>query len=280
MKKLAVLALVIAALLGMTCLAETDAAVVRLDDLALAYADAGGVRSVRFEGAGIMLAVGEPDGDMTLQASVHNGNGQMMDALLKIVGQEVLLSMGGLSATYAVDLQAFAGEGNSAEDTARGLTRALQLAGSHLDVVLYAATRDDGNGMRSVEVPLPMPQLISMAEALLSAAEDPNQDDEMDSLYSQVDALNGEARLGFRYSPENGAFELAAMQGGRGMRLSGTMHMANEQMTFISIADEEERLDALHLDDEQKARLREELGILLSKFTGFADASGLNGIMP
>lgn len=288
MKKLAALALVLAVLLGVSALGEqilpdeTEASILRLTDLALAFVDESGMRSVRFEGSSLTAAIGISQGAPTLQVNFANDNGQMVDGVVQLAGREVLLSMGGISGTYAIDLQTFTGEDDGAEDTVRGLTQVLQLAGSHLDVVLYAMTRDDGSGMRSVEMPLPMPQLIGAAESLLSVTEgmEATQDVDLDELRQQAEALNEEAVLIFRYSPETGAFELSAIQNGRGMRLLGTMQLSNEMMTFINITDDEEKLDALHLTPMQLEDLRSELDMVLVKYGDFVTAIGLDNLLP
>ena len=288
MRRLVVLLLSLALLLGISALAEpaspaeTEASILRLTDLSLAYVDESGMRSVRFEGSSLTAAIGISQGAPTLQVNFANDNGQMVDGVVQLAGREVLLSMGGISGTYAIDLQNFTGEDDNADDTVRGLTQVLQLAGSHLDVVLYAMTRDDGSGVRSLEVPLPMPQLISSAESLLSVTRgmEATQDVDLDELYQQVEALDDEAVLHFSYSPETGAFELSAIQNGRGMRLSGTMQLTNETMTFINITDDEEKLDALHLTPRQLEDLRSELDMVLVKYGDFVTAIGLNDIMP
>ena len=81
MKRIVALLLALTLALGLSCLAEADASVVRLGDLTLSYADESGVRSVRFEGASLTLAIGEPEGMPTVQASFDNGNGQMVDGV-------------------------------------------------------------------------------------------------------------------------------------------------------------------------------------------------------
>ena len=281
MKKAVALALVLAALLGFSALAETDASIVRMSDLSLAYVDADGVRSVDFDGAVLTMALGEPNGMATVQVNFDNGNGQVVDAVAQIAGRELLLAMGGISGTYAVDLQAFAGEGNSGDDLANGLKHTLSLAGSHLDVVLYAITREGENGMRSVTAPLPMPQLISAAEALLSVREDAQDSQTMDmnELYGAVESMGEDAMLGFRYNPTTGAFELAAVQNGKGMRLSGTMSLSTEDMTFIDISQDEDRLDALNLTPEQMEDLRSEMDMVLVKYADFMTGAGLDGFL-
>ncbi len=288
MKRLVALVLALAALLGFSALAEpaapaeSMAGIIHLSDLALAYADEDGMRSVRFENSSLTAAIGKCEGAPTIQINFDNGNGQMVDGVIQLDGQQVLLSMGGISGIYAIDLQAFAGEGNSAEETARGLTHALDLAGTHLDVVLYAVTRERSGGMRSVEMPLPMPSLISAAESLLSVTRgmQATDDVDLDDLNGQMEALDAEAMMGFRYSPETGAFELAAVQNGRGMCFSGTMKLTHEPMTFINIMGDEERLDALHLTDEDLEELRGELDMVLVKYADFVTAVGLGDVMP
>lgn len=282
MKRAVALALVLMALLGMAALAETDASIVRMSDLTMAYADGNGTRSVRFDGAVLTVAVGEPDGMPTVQANFDNGNGQVVDAVVQLVDQQVLLSMGGISGTYAVDLQAFAGEGNSAENLANGLRHTLSLAGAHLDVVLYAITREEEDGMRAVQAPLPMPQLISAAEALLAvrAQTQDSQEANLNEVYQRVESMGEEAMLSFRYSLDTGAFDLAAVQDGRGMSLSGTLQMTVEPANFIDISGDEDRIDALNLTPEQLDDLRSELDMVLVKYADFLTGAGLNGLMP
>ena len=281
MKRMLALVLALAALLGVAAHAETKASIVRLSDLALSYVSGGSRRSVRFADATLTLAMGTSSGAPTVQANFDNGAGQVVDGVAQIAGREILLSMGGLTGTYAIDLQAFAGPEDSGEDIARGLSGALSLAGSHLDVVLYAITQEDADGMRSVEVPLPMPQLISAAEAMLSVTEgmEATQEMDLDGLYSRVENMGEQAVLSLRYSMESGAFELAAIQDGRGMRLTGTMDMAFEPMTFIDITDDEEKYDLLNLSPEALEQLRGELNMILIKFVNFAGGTGLDDII-
>ena len=282
MRKMVALLLVLIALLGLTARAESNASIVRLSGLALSYVEPGGARSVRFNSASMRIALGASEGAPTIQATFDNGEGQAVDGVAQIVGREILLSMGGITGTYAVDLETFATEGNSGDDIAKGLSGALSLAGAHLDVVLYAITREEANGMRALEVPLPVPQLITAAEGLLSvtAGMDATQDMDMDELRERMENMGEDAMLGFRYNASTGAFELAAVQGGRGMRLSGTMEMSFEPTTFIDITDDEEKYDLLHMPPEVLEQLRGELNMILTKFVNFADGSGLNGIIP
>lgn len=282
MKRMVALLLALVALLGMAARAEEKSSIVDLSGLAISYVDSRGARSVRFNRASMRVALGNSKGAPTVQATFDNGDGQVVDGVAQIVGRELLVSVGGITGTFALDMNALAAEGSTGDELARGLGNALSLAGSHLDVVLYAVTREDGTGMRAVEVPLPVPQLITAAEGLLSIADGmgATQDMDLEGLRASVEGIGEDARLGFRYSPETGVFEIAAIQGGRGMRLSGTMAMTFEPTTFIDITDDEEKYDLLNLSPEVLEQLRYELNMILTKFVDFADGTGLDDLLP
>lgn len=283
MKKIVALLLAMLVLAGsLTALAEGNASIVRISDMALSYVSGDRARSARFGNASLTLALGMSENAPTLQMMFESDYGQAVDAVVQLVEENVLFSMGGLSATFALDLDHFSTPDNSGEDMAKGLSAALSVAGSHLDVVLYALTRDEGNGMRSVSAPLPMPQLIRAAEAILAAgAGEDEQDTALDELRDRVASLEGEAMMGFRYNLDNGQFELSAVQNGTGMRLSGTMAMSFEPMTFIDTTPEYgEVWDLMNMTPEQQETLRGELQILFPKLLAYADGTGMGGIMP
>ena len=283
MKKIVALLLVLLMLAAsLTTLAEGNASIVRMSDISLSYVSGNRARSARFGNASLTLALGLSEGAPTLQMMFENDFGQAVDAVVQLVGEDVLFSMGGISATFALDLDHFSTPGNSGEDIAKGLSAALSVAGSHLDVVLYALTRDEGNGMRSVTAPLPMPQLIRAAEAILAVGDgEDNQDATLEELRGKVTSLEGEAMMGFRYNPDNGQFELSAVQNGTGMRLSGTMAMTFEPMTFIDITPEYgEVWDLMNMTPQQQETLRGELQILFPKLLDYANGTGMDGIMP
>lgn len=282
MKKLFALMLALMLLAGLAAQAETNATVVRLSNLSLAAVNGGSARSVKFNKAALQFAVGVPNGITTLQSNFDNGNGQVVDAVLQVVDREIRFSMGGLTGVFIIDLNAFATEGNSGDAIARGLNEALTLAGTHLDMVLYAITQDDGKGMRSVEVPLPATQLIVAAEGLLSVAEgmDAAEDIDLDGLHDSVQSIGDGAVLSFRYNPSSGAFELSAVQNGRGMRMSGTMTIGVEPMTFFEVSDAEERYDVLNLSPETLAQIQGEMNMILKKLVNYAGGTGLDKLIP
>lgn len=273
MKKLVALLLALATLAASVfAMAEENASIVRVSDVSLSYVGQSGARSVRFEDASIVAALGFSEGAPTLQLMFDNGMGQAVDAVAQLADKDLLLSMGGISATYSVSMDHFATPGNSGEDIAKGLSQSLSLAISHLDVLLYAVTREGVDGMRSLTVPLPMPQLIAAADAMLegAASDEEGQSAALNELMERVESLQGEAQLGFRYDPATGLFDLAAIQDGAGMRLSGTMTITFEPMTFIDITPEGvEVWDLLNLTEEQQEELQGEIRILFPKLLDF-----------
>lgn len=282
MKRMLALVLALVALTGLLAHAETNASVIRLSDLAVAYVNGGSARSVRFDGATLKLVMGTSDGQSTAQLTFDNGEGQVVDAILQLSGHEIQFTMGGLTGIYVLDLDAVAGEGTSGEAIAKGINNALMLAGSHLDMVLYAVTKEDADGMRVLEVPLPANQLIATVEKLLEITEgmDAAGDIDLEGLHDRVEQTGDDAVLALRYSPSTGAIELSAVQSGRGVRLKGRMTLDVEPMTFIEFSPEEERYDVMNLTPEMIEQIQGELNIIFEKYMDYADGTGLGDIMP
>ena len=284
MKKfLAALMAIALALSMLAALAEENASIIRMSNMKLSYVSESGTGSADFHNATLLIALGNPEGAPTLQMMFDSGEGQAVDAVMQIVGNQVLFSMGGLSATYAVSLDRFAVGLNTGEDVGKGVSQALAIAGSHLDVLLYAVTTEGEDGMRSVEAPVPMPQLLQVVQAMLSLANgaETSEDVDLEELRARVDSLGGETRLGFRYNPETGAFDLAAVQDGKGMQLSGIFSISYEPMNFLDITTEDvEICDLMNLTDAQREDLQGELSMLFPKFRDFAGSTGMDGFAP
>ena len=284
MKKVFALLLALAlAIAALPALAEENASIVRVSDITLSYVSASGSRSAHFENATLLVALGTSEGAPTLQLMFDSGEGQAVDAVMQIVEDRVLFTMGGLSATYAVSLDRFATGLNTGADVAKGISQALALAGAHMDVVLYAITREGEDGMRALEAPVPMPKLMQVLQAMLSLADgvEAAEDAGLGDLQARIEGLEGEAQLDFHYNPEIGVFDLSAVQNGTGMRLSGAFTMTFEPMTFLDITtDDIEICDLMNLTDTQRDNLKGELGMLFPKFMDFAGGAGLGGILP
>ena len=281
MKRMLAVVLALLALLGPVARAQTRASVARLQDLTITHVEGKKSRSARFTGATLTLSTGNPDGAPTLQINFESASGQAVDGVARLDGQEILLAVGGISGVYYIDLAELAGDSVSTDELADGLKRSLSLVNENLDLVLYAVTEEGAKGMRSVEIPLPMSQLIEATEMLLlfTGATDTGQDMDIDSFYERVDSMGDEAVLSFRYNPKSGAFELAAIQSGKAVRLSGNMQLTIEDMDFIEINPEEDRYDALHLSPLTLLGMQGELNIILMKIADYADGTGLNKIM-
>ena len=109
MKKfLAALMAIALALSMLAALAEENASIIRMSNMKLSYVSESGTGSADFHNATLLIALGNPEGAPTLQMMFDSGEGQAVDAVMQIVGNQVLFSMGGLSATYAVSLDRFA----------------------------------------------------------------------------------------------------------------------------------------------------------------------------
>ena len=278
----ALMALALAASM-LAALAEDNAGIIRISNLKLSYVSDTHTSSADFQHATLLIALGTSEGAPTLQMMFDSGEGQAVDAVMQLVDEQVLFSMGGLSATYAVSLDRFGADLSTGENMGQGVSQALAIAAPHLDALLYAITNEGEDGMRSLEAPVHIPQLLQVVQAMLTLADGVESAEDMglEDLRARVGSLEGEARLGFRYTPETGAFDLAAVQDGKGMRLSGTFAISYEPMTFLDITTEDvEICDLMNLTDAQRENLQGELGMLFPKLREFAGGAGMDGFAP
>lgn len=278
MKKLIalVVALVLLAATAVAC-AESTAGTMSLTNLAVSAVTGERGRAVKLRGMSLWMALGSAEGVPTLQVSFDNGKGQVVDGVLQIVDTRLLMSVGGVSGTYYIDLCELAGDESRGELIAKGIGSALQLAGPHLDVLLYALTTENAKGVRTLEIDLPGDMYAAVAENALSIVEglESAEDAEVDELMKQVKNMEGGATLALRYRPDKGTVELAALQDGRGIQLSANMALSLEEAIFVNISADELQYDLMHIDEAQLNELRGELDIIAHKFGQFSLGTGL-----
>lgn len=278
MKKIVAVALALALLASVAACAESAAGALSLSKLSISGVSNGRVRSVKLKNMSISMLLGSVEGIPTLEVNFDNGKGQQMDAIMQIVDTRLLVSVGGVSGTYYVDLTSVASDPAKGETVAKTVGSALALAGPHLDVLLYALTTEDADGVRTLEIPLPDDIYIAVADSVLSIVEGMETAEEIagGELAHQAEELQGGAVLRLRYKPATGEIEIAAMQGGRGIQLSAQMEMSIEDAVFVNISEDEMQYDLMNIDDAQMAELRGELAIIALKFGKFALGLGLS----
>ena len=280
MKKIVAVALALALLLAsVAACAESAAGALSLSKLSISGVSNGRVRSVKLKNMSISMLLGSVEGIPTLEVNFDNGKGQQMDAIMQIVDTRLLVSVGGVSGTYYVDLTSVASDPAKGETVAKTVGSALALAGPHLDVLLYALTTEDADGVRTLEIPLPDDIYIAVADSVLSIVEGLETAEEIaggELAHQAEEELQGGAVLRLRYKPTTGEIEIAAMQGGRGIQLSAQMEMSIEDAVFVNISEDEMQYDLMNIDDAQMNELRGELAIIALKFGKFALGLGLS----
>lgn len=280
MKRIIALALALLVLFSVAAYAETQATRVVLGELSLSYIDNGRARTVRFKNITLNMIMGASGDIPTVQATFDNGSDQQVDGVVQIVGNEVLLSVGGITGVYALDLTRHASKlGNLSGDAtvASVLSKMLSMAGTHMDMMLYAMTSEGKNGMRSLTLNVPTGGYVAAMEGVIALIDglEAVEDDDVDDLRERVESVNDSAQLAFTYSPSSGKFAVSVSQEGKTIQLAGVMTLSVENVTFIDIGEDEERYDLLNLDPEVLNQLRGEIGLISLKFIHFADGSGL-----
>ena len=283
MKRFFALALVLAMLLAaLSACAEESAGTLRFSRLSVSHAEEGGnKRTVKLSNFSLLFAVGSPAGTPTIQATLDNGRGQVLDAVIKIEGSEILVSMGGISGVFTVDLKEFTADEAQAAMFAQLLGGSVTLAANHLGMVLRSLTNEGQGGSRSLEGRVPAKLMAAAMKGMLDLCEgmEATADLDMDQLRRRVASMKDDAKLNFRYNEGNRSFTLTLTQGNETAQLSGRMELGSEQTFFIDISHEEERYDLVHMDASELGRLKEEANMIAIKFLHFADGSGLDDIM-
>ena len=278
MKKIVAVALVLMLLLASAAACAESAGALSLSKLSISSVSGGRTSTVKLRKMSLSMLLGSVDNIPTLEVNFDNGKGQQVDAIMQIVGTRLLVSVGGVSGTYYVDLTSIASEPGQGEMVAKAVGSALALAGPHLDVLLYALTTEDAKGVRTLEIPLPDDMYIAIADSVLSIVEGLETAEEIagGELAHQVDELQGGAALRLSYKPSTGEIEIAALQNGRGLQLSAHMDMTIEDAVFVNISEDEMQYDLMNIDEAQMEELRGELDIIALKFGKFALGSGLS----
>lgn len=278
MKKTVAVALLLMLLLTSAAACAESAGALSLSKLSISSVSDRRSSTVKLRKMSLSMLLGSVEGIPTLEINFDNGKGQQVDAIMQIVGTRLLVSIGGVSGTYYVDLTSIASEPGKGEMVAKAIGSTLALAGPHLDVLLYALTTEDSKGVRTLEIPLPDDMYIAVADSVLSIVEglEAAEDIAGDDLAHEVEELEGGAVLRLRYKPNKDKIEISALQGDRGIQLSAKMEMAIEDAVFVNISQDEMQYDLMNLTEAQMDELRGELDIIAMKFGKFALGSGLS----
>ena len=238
-------------------------------------------RTAKLKGMSLSFSLGRTAGVPTLQMSFDNGKEQQVDVVAQVVGNRLLLSMGGISGTYYVDLEAVCREAGEGARLARGMSGALALAGPHLDALLSALSTADAEGVRTLRLEIPGDVYGAVARSLLNIIGGLGflGDKQAEDAEEYLEQTGDDLFLLIRYDPAAGALELDATQGGRGFGLKGDMALSVEDSLLVNISADEQQFDLMDLGAGKLLELRGELAIVALKFAHFAGGTGIGGLL-
>lgn len=260
---------------------EPPISTLQLDKLSVSRLTNGKAKTTSLKGMGLSLSMGTAGGVPTLQSSFDNGKGQLLDLIFQVYGDRLLLSMGGISGTYYVNLEEVAEAPGEGARLAKGVGSGLALAGGHLDAVLQALSTEDGSGVRTLTLNLPEGAYNAVAKSMLDimGGIDLMKLLDVGELEEELEASDDSPSLILRYDPKAATFELDIVRGGNGLRLKADMTVTVEPMTLVNISTDELMYDLLHMDAMRLMELRGELAIIALKYGHFAGGTGLAGIL-
>lgn len=281
MKRIIAVALALMTLFGaIGACAETLVSTVELSNLSVAFVEDGRAKAAHRTGMMLTLSFGSTEGVPTLQATFENGQGQAVDGIFQIVEDRLLVSAGGVSGTYYVDLEPLVSEPGSGLRLAKGVGNGLALAGPHLDTLLQGLSTVDSTGERRLDFFLPEEIYAPIAEAALNIVGGVGflGDKHMAEAEERLDDADGSVAMVVRFKPRSEEVVIDLLQGGDGLRLSADMWLNVQPMGMVNISQDEMMYDLMHLGFARLIELRGELAIIALKFVKFAGNVGLGGL--
>ena len=278
MKRMTAIALALLTLLmGAAACAESTAAKLELEHIKLSALGGESEGVVKLYDMGLAVAVGNAGGAPTLQATLYYGDGQQLESAIQVVGSRLLLSLGGISGTYSVDLAAFMDDEAKSALTAGALGSALILFGANPQLAMDMTMPMDKKGVRRLVVMIPRETYVDVAEHAMGtlARFGFATEEDIASMRQTLDESTEPIRLSIRYNTGNTKLRIRLIRGGKGIQLNARMKVTSEPMELIDPSADPLKRDLLGMDADAQAELRDELDFLAMKYDFFAQHTRL-----
>ena len=277
MKRMTAIVLALVALLaGAMATAESGAARLELEHFKLTPLGGEDDSSVRLYDMGLTLAVGGVNGAPTLQATLDYGDGQQLESAIQLDGTRLLLSLGGISGTYSVDMAAFAEDEAQSALTAAALRSALMLFSANPELALDMLMPKNEKGVRYLSVKIPRKTYLAAAKRAMDAlARAGVTEEDLAPLRQWLDESKKAIKLTFKYDPQTTKLRIRFTRAGKGIQLKALMNVTSEPMDLIDPSADPVQRDLLGMSDEERTELRDELDFLAMKYDFFAEHTRL-----
>ncbi len=282
MKRLLVLAMALALLLAAAACAESPSSIIVMDNLELNYIDGADARTIRIPDLRVVAAVGMSGVTPSLELCFSNGEGQEIDAVLQIVGTELLGSAGGISSVFSYDL----GRTPAGEKAVGLITLAISssasLGGVSLVGLLSTFTEKAEGGARVARTTASTAGLIAAMDNALQKAEglDAAQSLDFGAIREKLRGLGDTVEIEFSFNPKSGEFSMTFAQEERRLSLSCATAISVEPFIYADIDLTAERVDVLNLSEDDIRGLNDELSMLFGRLLNHAAAAGLSQYLP
>lgn len=271
MKKMAALALAALLLLtALTACAESSGTRLDLTKMKITLRGSDNKDHVSLHGMTLSLAAGSAEGVPTLQATLDYD--EQVDSVFQVVDGRLLLSMGGITGTYYVDLGEAIGDAPKGRLMAAGVGAGLLMFGSNPDMAISLAMPLDKKGRHVANIEIPRALYLDLAERFLGMLEGSDFGVDAEALRKDIYENEEKVRIKIIYNAEAGKIWIRFLRGKKGVQLYARTALTTGPMEFINISADEGQHDLLNLDEEVLMDLSTDLDFMSMKaerfFTG------------
>ncbi len=282
MKRLLALAMALALLLTAAACAESSSSIIVMDNLELDYFDGANTRTIRVPDLQVVAAVGMSGMTPSVQLSFSNGIGQEIDAVLQLVGTELMASAGGISSVFSYDLGRTPAGEKAVSLITLAISSSASLGGISLVGLLSTFTEEAEGGARVIRTTASIGGLVAALDNALQKAEglDAAQSMDFGAIREKLHGLGDAVEFEFSFNPKSGKLSLTFAQEGRRLSLSVDTSISVEPFTYADIDLTADRVDVLSLSEDDIRGLNDELSMLFGRLLNHATAAGLSQYLP
>lgn len=265
---------------GASAFAESYGSRLELSSIRVSLLGSANKNVARLHGVSLSVTVGSAENVPTLEVSLHYGDNQQLDSVAQIVGNQLVMCLGGVNGTFYADLDEIFGEGQG-KTVSGAIGSALLMFGSNPRMMLQFVLPVSEKGVFRKTIMIPGDEYRKILEPVVEAivsTEALREEDEQ-SLREVLPRSDEDVKLSIRYNPASDSLRIRLTQDGKGIYLRGTMKLTSEPMEMVNISTDEMKYNLLDLDDAVLEELQGELEYMGFKLDSFVANSNMRKLV-
>ena len=231
----------------------------------------------------IYATVGSAEGIPTLQIRLEYGEEeeQQLESAVQVVGSRLVMSLGGISGTYYIDLNDLYDEPDKGLEAATAFGDALLMLGSDPYTFIANAMPKDEDGIYTLGFPLSIEAARAFYARVMGGGEN-GEGMESAGILSALNSLlldpDQPIEMMIKYKRKNWS-RFFFLLGDGGVQVYSRTKLTTGPMEFMNPSADEVQHDLLNLDQATKDELSSELEFLEIKIVSFFLHSSLRKLM-